>query len=263
MHKKLFTALTAVCLAATMTACGGTTTVDDERDGRETTLDPERGTAGTSGAGTDESVTGTSGEGHGAMVGAQTGTAGQSGTTRQGGTAGSTPGGAPEADERPRGQDDGKSGQDTTGTTGRTGEGAQDFVRFAMTANMAEIELGKLAQQRASNMQVKNFAQQMVEDHTKASAELKQAAGSTQSQGQDGQLDPKHRQLRDRLSKLSGAEFDREYMSAMVEDHRMAVQRFKQQASSGSGELQNFAKMQLPALQNHLEMAQKIQSQVR
>jgi putative membrane protein len=152
----------------------------------------------------------------------------------------------------------------TTGTAGRTAGATgtdQDFARFVANTNTAEVELGKLAQQRASNNQVKQFAEQMVNDHTKANAELRQAAGSTLVPS-GRELDAKHQQLREKLMKLSGAEFDREYMTAMVDGHQDAISRFEQQAKAESGQLKNFAEKTLPTLRQHLQQAQRIQSHV-
>jgi putative membrane protein len=85
----------------------------------------------------------------------------------------------------------------------------QKFVEKAAIANMAEIQLGQLAETRAQSPDVKAFAQMMVTDHTKALDELKQSAGPATI---PTALDKKHQKLHDKLSKLSGAEFDKKYM---------------------------------------------------
>ena len=94
--------------------------------------------------------------------------------------------------------------------------GDTSFAMKAAQANFAEVELGKLAQQKASSDDVKKFAQMMVDDHTKALDDLKSSAG-THNITWPTTLDAKHKKLSDRLSKLSGAAFDREYMQAMVD----------------------------------------------
>jgi len=107
----------------------------------------------------------------------------------------------------------------TSGSNAVTGTGdVQQFVQQAAVAGMAEVQLGQLAQQRASNNQVKEFARMMVRDHTKANNELKQAAKGQNIQ-LPTQLDQKHQDLMQRLQQLRGADFDREYMSAMVDGH--------------------------------------------
>jgi putative membrane protein len=119
----------------------------------------------------------------------------------------------------------GTSGQTETSTT-RTTESqsssaasdARTFINDMAIAGMAEVELGKLASERGMNAEVKQFGQTMVKDHTQANSELTRIASEMKVQPPK-ELDQRHRQLRDRLSKLRGAEFDREYMMAMVEAH--------------------------------------------
>jgi predicted outer membrane protein len=107
------------------------------------------------------------------------------------------------------------------GTAGRDADvsrGDRDFVNDITIANMAEIELGRMAAQKAANAEVKRFGQMMVDDHTQAGNKLKPIA-TQHSIPMPTELDDKHRDLRERLSKLSGAEFDREYIQAMVDGH--------------------------------------------
>jgi putative membrane protein len=122
----------------------------------------------------------------------------------------------------------------TTGTQASKGNDVQQFIEKAATANMAEIELGQLAQQQAQDPQVKQFAQMMVDEHTKALDQLKTAAGG---QGTiPSALDSKHQKLHDKLAKLQGAEFDRAYMAAMVDGHKDAEKLLKSRAGSHGSE---------------------------
>jgi putative membrane protein len=112
-----------------------------------------------------------------------------------------------------------------TGTVGTAGDNAntpsngdRDFANDVAIANMAEIELGKMAAERGLSADVKRFGQMMVTDHTKAGEEFKQATSRFNLAPPAG-LDDEHRDLQEKLSKLQGAEFDREYMAAMVEGH--------------------------------------------
>ena len=115
----------------------------------------------------------------------------------------------------------------TVGTTGTADHGIsasdRSWIQDMLADGNAEIELGKLASQRASSPDVKRFAQMMVTDHTKAGNELKKIAATYDVQPDTTKNDDKHRDLMDKLSKLRGADFDREYMSAMVDDHQDAV----------------------------------------
>lgn len=102
----------------------------------------------------------------------------------------------------------------------------RNFVTDIMSAGMAEIELGKLAKDHAGNAQVKQYGQMMIDDHTNAGNMLKQVA-TTYSIPAEPKIDDKHRDLMDKLSKLRGAEFDKEYMNAMVDDHEDAVRKVR------------------------------------
>lgn len=112
------------------------------------------------------------------------------------------------------------------GTTGTAGAGVsssdKNFVSDQLADGMAEIELAKVAKDHAASADVKQFAQMMIDDHTKAGDQLKQIATSN-SIPVDTNIDNKHKDLMDKLSKLNGADFDKEYMSAMVDDHQDAV----------------------------------------
>src|SRR5438094_41987 len=92
------------------------------------------------------------------------------------------------------------------------------FIRDAAYGGMAEVELGKLAAEKASSEDVKKFGQRMVDDHGKANDELKTIA-SKQNVTWPSKLDATHKMTYDRLSKLSGRAFDRAYMQAMLKDH--------------------------------------------
>jgi putative membrane protein len=137
-----------------------------------------------------------------------------------------------------------------------------DFAKKAAGDGMAEVELGKLAQQQAQSEQVQQFGERMVDDHSKANDELKSIA---QQKGielpQD--LPAKAQQAYDDLQQKSGHEFDQAYMDMMVEDHHKAIDLFQQEAKSGKDtDLQKFAEETLPILQEHLQLAQQAQEQV-
>jgi len=111
----------------------------------------------------------------------------------------------------------------TAGTAGASVSNSdKNFVSDQLSDGMAEIELAKVARDHAASPDVKQFAQMMIDDHTKAGDQLKQIATSN-SIPIDKQIDNKQQNLMDKLSKLNGADFDKEYMSAMVDDHQDAV----------------------------------------
>lgn len=101
--------------------------------------------------------------------------------------------------------------------------GTRDWVEDRMIGGMTEVKLGELASQKAQNADVKAFGRMMVQDHTKAGDELKQLA-SQHNIPAPAELDDDHRDKVERLSKLQGAEFDREYMNQMVDDHQNTLE---------------------------------------
>ncbi len=137
------------------------------------------------------------------------------------------------------------------------------FMTEAAKGGMAEIELSKLATTKAQNAEVKKYAQQMIQDHTNASAELKQLAGK-KNVTLPTELDAEHKAIKDRLSGLSGAEFDKAYVNAMVSDHEKTVNLFKTQADGGTdADAKAFAAKTLPKLQGHLDMIKGIESKMK
>jgi putative membrane protein len=131
------------------------------------------------------------------------------------------------------------------------------FVQHVSVDNLAEVQLGQLAATKASSDQVKSFAQRMVDDHNKANDELKSIVAS-KSITLPTEPDAKHKAVHDRLSKLSGAAFDRAYMQEMVNGHRGAVTEFRTEAKTGKdAEIKAWASKTLPTIEEHLKMAQE------
>ena len=134
----------------------------------------------------------------------------------------------------------------------------QKFAREAAQGGMAEVELGKLAVQNASSDDVKRFGQRMIDDHTKANDQLKQVAQQEGIQLPTG-LSSKDEMTKERLSKLSGAAFDKAYMNDMVNDHVKDVADFQKESTSGKDPaVKSFASQTLPTLQSHLQEAKRI-----
>lgn len=136
------------------------------------------------------------------------------------------------------------------------------FVMFAAMGGMAEVEMGRLAAQKGASEDVRQFGQHMVDDHTKANEELMRIA-SSKGMTPPATLDAKHQAAMRKMSGLSGEKFDREYAKMMVSDHRKTVSEFQREADRGTDpELKAFAAAQLPALQGHLRMAQRLNDKV-
>jgi len=149
------------------------------------------------------------------------------------------------------------------GTSASVPAADKAFAEKAAIGGMAEVQMGKMAQQKGSSDQVKQFGGRMVDDHSKANDELKQIA-SAKGIALPTDLDAKHKSKMDKMEKLSGAQFDRAYMDDMVADHKEDVAEFKKQASSGKdSDLKAFAAKTLPTLEDHLKMAQSTDAAVK
>jgi putative membrane protein len=145
---------------------------------------------------------------------------------------------------------------------GQLNNADQEFVKKAAIGGVAEVELGRVATQRAARPSVRSFGERMVTDHGRGNAEL---ATLARSKGMDvsNTLDVTHQAMRDRLSGLSGADFDRAYMSEMVRDHTEDVALFERAAqSSTDADVKAFAERSLPMLRDHLALARQVNSEV-
>jgi len=135
------------------------------------------------------------------------------------------------------------------------------FILDAAKGGLAEIKMGKLAAEKAADPKVKEFGNKMVEDHQKANDELRQVANDSKVKWPDDLTDEQVATF-NKLSQLSGPEFDREYVQAMVEDHQKDVNEFRQEEERVQDpELKAFVSRTLPILQHHLQMAQDLQGQ--
>jgi len=154
-------------------------------------------------------------------------------------------------------------------TTQDTGQGAvvredkeydSEFMTKAASGGMLEVELGKVVAQRATTPEAKQFAQQMVTDHTKANNELK-ALASKKGMKLPASLGEDQKKVYDEVLTEKGAKLDQKYVSEMVDDHEEDVKEF-QEASTKAGDpaVKAFAAKTLPVLQMHLAMIKKIQA---
>ena len=136
------------------------------------------------------------------------------------------------------------------------------FAHKAAQGGMAEVKLGHLAEQKGSSDAVKLFGKEMVTDHTTANDNLKGVA-SKEGITLPPAMNAADKMTYARLSRLSGAEFDRAYADDMVKDHEADISEFQKESDGGKNEaLQNFATQTLPTLQHHLENAKAMQSAV-
>ncbi len=133
--------------------------------------------------------------------------------------------------------------------------GEERFLKQAAADGLAEVQLGRLAQDKALREEVKQFAAQMVADHGKANEELMGIAASRRVK-LPTEPDGKQRRSLERLGKLLGPDFDRAYMKMMVDDHRKDVKEFERQAKSARDpEVRDFAARTLATLRGHMDAA--------
>lgn len=142
-------------------------------------------------------------------------------------------------------------------------EDDQDFLVKAASGGLMEVELGKIAAQNASSAKVKAFGQRMVKDHSKANDELKAIASAKNisipsTPGED------HQKHIDNLKAKKGAEFDKDYIDMMIDDHEEDIKDFKKEASDGKdANIKAFAQNTVPVLTQHLEMAKSAKNAIK
>ena len=199
-------------------------------------------------------------------------------------TPGKSPSATPAAPAAPAGRSDTK--QDRADKLARQDE---KFVKEAAEGGMAEVQLGKLAQQKAQSPEVKKLAETIVKDHEAANAQLT-AIGS--GKGVDmpkatAEMKGDHKKLHDKLSKANGQEFDREYVKAMVDGHREVKSMLEARAGEPGGEARSnnigsratgtsgrsnspldtavnqWATKALPVVEQHLDRAEQIQGSLQ
>jgi putative membrane protein len=134
------------------------------------------------------------------------------------------------------------------------------FVRKAAEGGMHEVAIAKLGQEKAEHADVKAFAAKLEKDHTQANTELTSLAESKHiTLAASGKPNAVHA----RLEKLSGAEFDRAFVAAMVDDHQKDVKAFEKAASGAKdADVKAFAAKTLPTLKEHLTQVQALAKQV-
>ena len=133
----------------------------------------------------------------------------------------------------------------------------EEFVIKAAKGGMKEVAMGNEGNSKASNARVKNFANMMVRDHTKANNELKEMAAKHKIKlpSDNDKMD-----MHNSINK-TGADYDKEYMHMMVKDHMKDIDLFKMESKNGkNAEWKSWASKMLPTLQMHLDSAKAIES---
>jgi len=154
--------------------------------------------------------------------------------------------------------------QTSSTTASQRGQLSENDYHFAVKAargGMEEVELGQMAAQKGLSPNVRNFGQRMVTDHSRANDELKQILA------QKGALLPANLSHSERstladLQSVSGRDFDKAYTKDMVKDHKKDVKEFESAAKDLSDpDLRAWAQKTLPVLQEHLRMAQDMETE--
>jgi|GEM_PF-898397 len=132
------------------------------------------------------------------------------------------------------------------------------FMQNAAADNLAEVQMGQMAMDKSSNAQVKQLAQQIVDDHTKANDQLKTLAGSKQVTLPTAPTAATQKESKD-LQAKNGSAFDQAWSKAMVTDHKKAAKAFTQESKQTKDpDVRQFAQASLPTLNTHLKAAQQL-----
>jgi putative membrane protein len=145
--------------------------------------------------------------------------------------------------------------------SGATTSSADSFMKEAAQGGLAEIEMGKLAQEKSKNPEIKKFGQMMVTDHTAAGNDLKALAAkkNVTLPSDTGS----HKSMIDSLSKETDG-FDKAYVNGMVSDHESDLKAFKSQADSASDpDVKAFAAKVVPVIQKHLDAIKAIEAKMK
>ena len=136
------------------------------------------------------------------------------------------------------------------------------FLQQLAFGGRAEVELGKLAQERSSAARIDDFGQHMVKDHSDANRKLAGVARAAGVKLPEG-LDAEHEAARGDLDRLRGNDFDLRYLDSQIKDHQKAVQLLVHVIGSGQhAGVRDFATETLPTVMGHLEMARALRAQL-
>jgi putative membrane protein len=154
------------------------------------------------------------------------------------------------------------SSSTASSSTSASANADQDFISNAAKGNRAEVTLGKMVESKTNNPSVRQFAQQMVKDHTTALNELTQLAQSKNITLPEG-LPDDATALQSKLSSASGKTLDKDYMDGMVDDHKKDVSEFQDASQNAKDpDVKQWAAKTLPTLQAHLQKAEQIAAKV-
>ncbi|HEY7662729.1 MAG TPA: DUF4142 domain-containing protein [Xanthobacteraceae bacterium] len=137
-------------------------------------------------------------------------------------------------------------------------QGSQKFLKQAIEGNLAEVQMGELAQKNGGSEGVRSFGQMLQKDHSAANQKAKAAADKL-GVSPPSAPNSKQKAMYDRLSKLSGAKFDQAFIKDMVADHKKDIKEYEAEAKKKDA-AGSYASEALPTLRKHLETAQSLNS---
>lgn len=139
----------------------------------------------------------------------------------------------------------------------------RDWAMKSADGGMMEVQSSELALKTSSSQAVKDFAQMMIDDHTKANNELKSLATS-KGISLPAELGPEHKAKYDELAAKKGADFDKAYVATMDMDHQKTVQSFKDYSQNGTDtDMKGWASKTLPTLEHHAMMVKDMQAKMK
>jgi putative membrane protein len=136
---------------------------------------------------------------------------------------------------------------------------SSEFLREAIQGNLAEVKLGQLAQQKGQTDGVKDMGAMLEKDHAKSNREAMQVAQKL-SVAPPKEPNAEQKAVYDRLSRLSGKEFDQQFIEESVKAHQKTIKLFEKEEAKANDAAASYAKETLPALRHHLQMSQDLQS---
>jgi|SoiMethySBSTD1v2_1073268.scaffolds.fasta_scaffold1065313_2 putative membrane protein len=136
------------------------------------------------------------------------------------------------------------------------------FLKNAAQGGMTEVQLGELGKSKATKKEVKDFAAMMATDHGKANEELKSLAGQKGVE-LPGEIEIGQKMAKEKLDRLSGAEFDKEFVQQMIKDHKKTIDMFEEASKDAKdSDVRSFASKTLPTLRGHLQQAEGLKGAV-
>lgn len=136
---------------------------------------------------------------------------------------------------------------------------AQRFLQDAVAGDNGEVANGRMAQQQGASPGVKDFGRTLERDHAAAKDQALATARQVHARVDADMMKPEAKAVGRRLSRMSGAQFDREFVRAMIADHRKDIAKFAAQARSGDPATRKLARETLPHLKHHLQIAMALQ----